>query len=79
MHKHLIWKLTVIAEPRELPAPRIKLAKSEAITAINTVEEVKAKTGKDKVIVIQPFGRGAQVQQEYIIDTLLEVFIRVIS
>jgi hypothetical protein len=58
-----------LAEPRELPAPRIKLAKSEAITAINTVEEVKAKTGKDKVIVIQPFGRGAQVQGEYIIDT----------
>ena len=48
---------------------RIKLAKSEAITAINTVEEVKAKTGKDKVIVSQPFGRGVQVQGEYIIDT----------
>ena len=55
-----------LSEPRELPAPRIKLAKMEAITAINTVEEVKAKTGKDKVIVIQPFGRGAEIQGEYI-------------
>lgn len=55
-------------EPRDLPAPTIKLSKSEAITAINTVEEVKAKTGKDKVIVIQPFGRGAEVQGDYIID-----------
>ena len=57
-----------LTEPRDLPAPRIKLAKMEAITAINTVEEVKAKTGKDKVIVIQPFGRGADIQGDYIID-----------
>ena len=55
-------------EPRELPKPTIKLSKAEAISAINTVEEVKNKTGKDKVIVVQPFGRGVQVQGEYIID-----------
>ena len=61
-------------EPRDLPAPKIKLTKAEAISAINTVEEVKAKTGKDKVIVIQPFGRGVQVQGEYIIDTTSRSF-----
>ena len=55
-------------EPRDLPTPKIKLVKTEAITALNTIEEVKAKTGKDKVIVIQPFGRGAVVQGDYIID-----------
>jgi len=55
-------------EPRELPSPKIKLSKTEAITALNTIEEVKAKTGHDKVIVIQPFGRGAEVKGEYIID-----------
>ncbi len=55
-------------EPRELPIPKIKLSKTEAITAINTIEEVKEKTGKDKVIVIQPFGRGAEVKGDFIID-----------
>ena len=57
-----------LEEPRELPTPNIKLSKTEAITAINTVEEVKAKSGKDKVIVVQPFGRGAIVQGDFIID-----------
>tara|TARA_B100000287_G_scaffold140538_1_gene132383 strand:+ start:3731 stop:4756 length:1026 start_codon:yes stop_codon:yes gene_type:complete len=55
-------------EPRELDVPKIKLSKTEAINAINLVEQVKAKTKKDKVIVVQPFGRGAEVQGEYIID-----------
>ena len=55
-------------EPRELPTPNIKLTKTEAITAFNTIEEVKATTKKDKVIVVQPFGRGAEVRGEYIID-----------
>ena len=57
-----------LTEPRELQTPTIKLSKSEAITALNTVEEVKARTGKDKVIVIQPFGRGVQVEKDYVID-----------
>tara|TARA_Y100000004_G_scaffold193674_1_gene256649 strand:- start:614 stop:1615 length:1002 start_codon:yes stop_codon:yes gene_type:complete len=55
-------------EPRDVSAPTIKLSKQEAITAINTIEEVKHKSGKDKVIVIQPFGRGAEVQGDFIID-----------
>jgi hypothetical protein len=57
-----------LEEPRNLPAPKIKITKSEAIYALNVIEEVKAKSGKDKVIVIQPFGRGVQVEGEYIID-----------
>ena len=57
-----------LEEPRELPVPKIKLSKTEAINALNTIEEVKAKSGKDKVIIVQPFGRGAMVQGEYIID-----------
>ena len=55
-------------EPRELPVPKIKLSKTEAINAINLVEQIKAKTKKDKVIVVQPFGRGAEKQGEFIID-----------
>tara|TARA_A200000113_G_scaffold154290_1_gene139060 strand:- start:16 stop:1014 length:999 start_codon:yes stop_codon:yes gene_type:complete len=57
-----------IEEPRELPAPSIRLSKTEAITALNTIEEIKNVTGKEKVVVFQPFGRGVQVEQEYIID-----------
>jgi hypothetical protein len=57
-----------LTEPRELPTPKIKLSKSEAISAINIVEEIKAKTGKEKTIVIQPFGRTAEVRGDYIID-----------
>lgn len=63
-----------LEEPRDLPAPNIKLSKYEAIAALNTVEEVKAKTGKDKVIVVQPFGRGVEVQGEYIIDATSRSF-----
>lgn len=43
---------------RELPKPTIKLSKQELITAQQVLNEVKEKTGKDKVIVFQPFGRG---------------------
>ncbi len=55
-------------EPRELPTPKIRLTKTEAINALNTIEKIKATTGKDKTIVIQPFGRNAMVQGDYIID-----------
>jgi len=57
-----------LEEPRELPTPRVRLSKTEAISAINVIEEIKAGSGKDKVIIIQPFGRGAVVQGDYIID-----------
>ena len=55
-------------EPRDLPPPRIKVTKTEGITAINTIENIKAETGRDKVIVIQPFGRGIQDSGGYIFD-----------
>jgi len=55
-------------EPRELPAPNIKITKTEGITALNTVEQIKEKTGRDKLIIIQPFGRGVQNTDGYIFD-----------
>ena len=51
-------------EPRDLPTPKIKLSKTEAINAINLVEQIKAKTKKDKVIVVGIF-RG--IRMNYII------------
>lgn len=58
-----------VKSPRELPKPTINLNKMELVTGYNLVEEVKAGTGKDKVVVIQPFGRGVQqVGQDFIVD-----------
>lgn len=56
--------------PRELPKPQLVLSKAEVVQGFNIVEEVKAGTGKDKVLVVQPFGRSVeQVGQDFIIDT----------
>jgi hypothetical protein len=49
---------------RELPRPKIILNKEELLHARQMIAEVKNKTGKDKVIVFQPFGRGAQMEPE---------------
>ena len=55
-------------EPRELPAPTINLNKMEVIAGYNIVEEVKSVTKKDKVIVIQPFGRSIEQVGEFMAD-----------
>ncbi len=62
-------QINELDEPRELPVPKIELAKMEAIQGFQAVEEVKQGTGKDKVIVIQPFGRSVeQVGEDFIAD-----------
>ena len=55
-------------EPRELPKPNIRVTKTEGIKALNTLEQLKNNTGKDKAIVIQPFGRGVVNTDGYIFD-----------
>ena len=55
-------------EPRELPAPTINLNKMEVIAGYNVVEEVKSVTKKDKVVVIQPFGRSITQLGEFMAD-----------
>lgn len=45
---------------RDLPAPTISLNKAEMGQGKSIVEEVKAVTGFDKILVIQPFGRGVE-------------------
>ena len=54
---------------RLLPAPRIFLNKTEISTAYNVIKEVKEKTGFNKVLVIQPFGRGIQNTGDLLIDS----------
>lgn len=53
---------------RDLPRPNLKLSVDEILTGKNIIKEVKAKTGKDQVIVFQPFGRGVIVQDNMITD-----------
>lgn len=53
---------------RDLPDPKIVLSKMEVVQAYNIVQEVKAKTGFDKIVVIQPFGRGVQNVGEFVVD-----------
>tara|TARA_B100000902_G_scaffold44867_1_gene52471 strand:- start:23364 stop:24539 length:1176 start_codon:yes stop_codon:yes gene_type:complete len=55
-------------EPRELPKPTLNLTKMEVIAGYNMIQEVKSVSGKDKVVVIQPFGRGVQQVGEFIAD-----------
>ena len=57
-----------LEEPRELPKPTLNLTKMEVIAGYNMVQEVKAVTGKDKVVVIQPFGRGVEQVGDFIAD-----------
>ena len=54
---------------RDLPSPKIILNKLEMASGYNVVQEVKAKTGFDKVVVIQPFGRGIQNMGEMTVDS----------
>lgn len=55
--------------PRELPSPTVNLGKMEAIAGFNAVEEVRQGSGKNKVLVVQPFGRSVeQVGEDFIAD-----------
>ena len=56
---------------RDMPAPTIDLNKSELGQGKGIVEEVRAVTGFDKIIVVQPFGRGVE---ESLIDTTSRSF-----
>ncbi len=62
-------QINELSEPRELPAPTIVLGKMEVIGGYNSVEEVKKGTGKDKILVVQPFGRSVEsVGNDFIAD-----------
>lgn len=53
---------------RELPRPTLKLSVDETLTGKNIIKEVKEKTGKNTVVVFQPFGRGTRVENNTISD-----------
>ena len=53
---------------RDLPRPTLRFSRQEIIQAKFVVEEVRQKTKKDKLVVFQPFGRGAQMMGNFITD-----------
>lgn len=53
---------------REVGDPKIYMNKHELVHGYKVVEEVKAVTGKDKVLVFQPFGRTAENMGDFVID-----------
>lgn len=52
----------------DLSPPKLILSKTEEKNAANVIADVKAQQQKQKTIVIQPFGRGARVDRNDIID-----------
>lgn len=59
---------------RDLPAPSIYLNKVEIAQAMGVINEVKARTGFDKVVVVQPFGRTAQNTGSMVVDSTSRSF-----
>ena len=53
---------------RELPKPTLRLSKDELISGRQLIAEVKKKLKKEKVIVLQPFGRGIEYLDESFVD-----------
>ncbi|MDB4348955.1 hypothetical protein OAA64_01375 [bacterium] len=54
----------------DLEKIKIVLNKDEEINAVDAMNNAKAQQGKEKTIVIQPFGRSAQPKQAEIIDNM---------
>tara|TARA_B100000530_G_scaffold230101_1_gene148731 strand:- start:313 stop:1080 length:768 start_codon:yes stop_codon:yes gene_type:complete len=52
----------------DLEPPHLYLAKAEEKGAANLIAQIESKQGKNKTIVIQPFGRSARVDNGDIID-----------
>lgn len=54
----------------DLEIPKIVLNKAEEINALDALQNAKNQQGKEKTIVIQPFGRSAQPKHTEIIDEM---------
>lgn len=53
---------------RDLPKPTLRLSKEELVVGRQLITEVKEKLKKDKVCVLQPFGRGIQYIDQTFVD-----------
>ena len=53
---------------RKLPAPTFTLNKLEIAEAYNFIQEVKARSGFEKIVVMQPFGRSIMSTHGMLVD-----------
>lgn len=69
----------------DLGRPRIHLSKEEELHAIDAIQRARNDHGKEKTIVIQPYGRSAQVVHEtFVVDGMSrslnkETFLKIVS
>lgn len=59
---------------RELPKPTLRLSKDELLNGRQVVTQVKEKLKKDKLVVLQPFGRGIEYIDETLVDRTARSF-----
>lgn len=59
---------------RELPKPTFRLSKDELLNGRQVVGQVKDKLKKDKLVVLQPFGRGIEYIDETLVDRTARSF-----
>ena len=64
----MVWFTWYNKGIRELQKPTIRLSKDELLYARKMLTEVKEKCKKDKIIVIQPFGRGVRKEDKDVVD-----------
>ena len=65
----LINERDTIPTGQQNKVPHLDLNKTEQIIGHNICNEVREVTGKDKVVVFQPFGQSVQVEGKFIYDT----------
>jgi ADP-heptose:LPS heptosyltransferase len=56
------------APVRDLPIPNLALSREEELSGLNIITEVKTGLKKDKIVVIQPFGRSVGEQNGILSD-----------
>jgi hypothetical protein len=59
---------------REMPKPTLRLSKDELLQGRSIISEVKKKLKKEKLAVIQPFGRGIEYIDETLVDRTARSF-----
>jgi hypothetical protein len=59
---------------RPLPKPTLRLSKDELLSGRQIVSEVKKKLKKEKLVVLQPFGRGVEYIDETLVDRTARSF-----
>jgi len=61
-------QINITKDHTDLTPPILKLSNLEKLAATNSIKTIKEKSNKQKTVIIQPFGRGAKVDNTTIYD-----------